>query len=261
MFGKNKKLKQEITNGQILKVKKIFGTLQAEGPYTGYSAVFIRLSGCNLSCDFCDTEFEDYELIEILEIYELIKKKFSDWYNKFDLSEKLDEKYNLNNLPKLIVITGGEPFRQNIGPLCELLLKYQHIVQIESNGTLYYDIPKNTEIVCSPKINSGCYWPINSKLVNNIIAFKFLICSKKNYIEIKEKANQLNQIYYYSDLKILKKGLEIYKKQVPNSKIYFQPIDENNSLKNKENINATIKAVTEFNGILSLQIHKLLEIE
>ena len=60
MFGYNLKRPVIKGNGQFLSIKSIFKTLQAEGPYCGVPAIFIRLGGCNLACSFCDTEFEDY---------------------------------------------------------------------------------------------------------------------------------------------------------------------------------------------------------
>ena len=53
-----------------MKVNEIFYSLQGEGRYTGTPAVFVRFSGCNLACDFCDTthqsgtEMSEDEIIE-----------------------------------------------------------------------------------------------------------------------------------------------------------------------------------------------------
>ena len=122
MFGNNLKLPFEKGDGTYLKVHSIFETIQGEGPYSGYQAIFIRLSGCNLACEFCDTEFDDYSILEIHDILKKIK--------------------SFEQINPLIVITGGEPFRQNISQLCKLLIINNFKIQIETNGTLYTDIPK-----------------------------------------------------------------------------------------------------------------------
>ena len=44
-----------------MKINEIFYSLQGEGHYTGTAAVFIRFSGCNLRCDFCDTDHSNIE--------------------------------------------------------------------------------------------------------------------------------------------------------------------------------------------------------
>ena len=45
-----------------MKVNEIFYSLQGEGVFTGAAAIFVRLAGCNLHCDFCDTKHEDYTI-------------------------------------------------------------------------------------------------------------------------------------------------------------------------------------------------------
>ena len=45
-----------------MKVNEIFYSLQGEGVFTGTAAIFVRLAGCNLHCDFCDTKHEDYTI-------------------------------------------------------------------------------------------------------------------------------------------------------------------------------------------------------
>ncbi|MBP3739441.1 MAG: radical SAM protein [Muribaculaceae bacterium] len=69
-------------------VNEIFHSLQGEGYHTGTASVFIRLSGCNLRCDFCDTDHEHSTLMSLPEIV---------------------EKVNQYPLAPLIVLTGGEP--------------------------------------------------------------------------------------------------------------------------------------------------------
>ena len=48
-----------VTNSIVKKVNEIFYSLQGEGYYTGTPAVFLRLSGCNMACSFCDTQHQE----------------------------------------------------------------------------------------------------------------------------------------------------------------------------------------------------------
>lgn len=101
-------------DGSVLAVNSIFHTIQGEGPHAGRAAVFIRLAGCNLQCPLCDTEYSSRDMLTLDEIAEAV----ASWKCG------------------LIVITGGEPFRQNIWHLVEMLLGLGYQVQIETNGKL-----------------------------------------------------------------------------------------------------------------------------
>ncbi len=221
MFGKNK-ISPIITkkSQKTFKIVKIFKTLQGEGRFAGYPAIFIRLGGCNLQCDFCDTEFDNYDNFLLEEIIENIE----------DLAIK-----DQNNKIKLIVLTGGEPLRQNIENLVKALLKLGFLVQIETNGTIKREISKKAYIICSPKMIKGKY-KITKELIDYVDAFKFII--RKNGDDYKE---------------------------VPNIKttkpIYVQAMDEYDEQKNKENLAYTIQLAIENNYILSLQQHKILGVE
>ena len=68
MFGNNPIRKPESGDGSHLQVQEIFPTVQGEGPNTGVPSVFVRLGGCNLACDFCDTEFESFSEMSVDEI-------------------------------------------------------------------------------------------------------------------------------------------------------------------------------------------------
>ncbi len=163
MFGKNKKLKPENHSGENLDVQEIFPTLQGEGPYVGQPATFIRLGGCNLACEFCDTEFESYK--------------------KFSLSEILSEVKKFAK--KLVVITGGEPMRQPIERLCDELVKLGFLVQIETNGTIFRELNPGVKIICSPKVTAGKYHQIRPDLISRINAFKFILSkSNENYRDV-----------------------------------------------------------------------------
>ena len=73
-----------------MRINEIFYSLQGEGAFTGTPSIFIRFSGCNLKCDFCDTIHQPYKEMTMKEIIEEIKKYPA----------------------KHIVLTGGEPTMQ-----------------------------------------------------------------------------------------------------------------------------------------------------
>jgi 7-carboxy-7-deazaguanine synthase len=65
VYGKNPVRKQELTEDGSLDVVDIFPTIQGEGPNAGRPAVFVRLWGCNLTCSFCDTDFEPTPVVYV----------------------------------------------------------------------------------------------------------------------------------------------------------------------------------------------------
>lgn len=222
MFGKNKILKPENHDGLHLDVVEIFPTLQGEGTYVGYPSVFVRLGGCNLACEFCDTEFENYKNFSLSEILDEVRKL-----------AKNDEGKIVRNL---VVITGGEPLRQPIELFCEELVKSGFLVQIETNGTLFRELPKEVKIICSPKISNGKYHAIRPDLLVRINAFKFIISSSnKNYSEIIEVGQS--------------------KFNIP---VYVQPMDEYDEVKNKKNLQYAVELCQKDGYFLSIQLHKII---
>ncbi len=219
MFGKNKKLGVEKGSGEYLKVHAIFSTIQGEGPYSGRAAIFIRLSGCNLACEFCDTEFDFYQVLSTIQV--------------------LDEVKSIDSAANLIVITGGEPLRQNINLLCKELLQAGYEIQIETNGTIYQEVPDDVKFVCSPKMSNESYSPIRKDVLQHTIAIKFLISS---------------QLPGYS--KIEEVGQSEF--GIP---VYVQPIDEGDAHINFVNTELAVKLVKRHNARLSLQVHKIIGIE
>ncbi len=225
MFGNNPKLSVVKGDGHSLFVKKIFKTLQAEGPYVGTPAIFIRLGGCNLACSFCDTEFENYseKLLEevIIEVQNLSKNS-NDKQSVF-----------------LVVITGGEPLRQPIYKLCDRLLQLNYKVQIETNGILYQELPDAIDIVCSPKIANSKYHNIRQDLLPKITAFKYIISAN---LPGYDKVPDLGQSLY----------------DIP---VFIQAMDEYDEKLNIANKKLAVAIALENNYRLSYQIHKELDIE
>ena len=111
-----------------MKVNEIFYSLQGEGFFTGTPAVFVRLSGCNRACAFCDTDFSQYTEMAPAEIVEAA--------SQFPARH--------------LVITGGEPALQIDRDFVAAFKDAGFYVQIETNGTL--PVPDNIDwVTCSPK--------------------------------------------------------------------------------------------------------------
>lgn len=216
MFGKNPLRPPEKGDGSVLKVVEIFATLQGEGPFVGHPSVFVRLGGCNLACSFCDTEFEQFEEMDLVFITEQVQKLAAGTHD-------------------LVVITGGEPLRQNIAPLCEALLAKGLRVQIETNGTLWRELPKGVNIVCSPKISDGKYHSLRPDLLARVDALKFVVSADDAQYRAVGEVGQAGT----------------------NIPVYVQPMDEYDPAKNARNA-AHALALAQANGYrLSMQMHKV----
>ncbi len=121
-----------------LKVNEIFYSLQGEGGRQGEASVFIRLSGCNLNCDFCDTEFESGVWMDLDEIMLKIKDFPCKW----------------------IIWTGGEPSLQLNNEVLLFFREKGYKQAVESNGC--FPFPSLLDYtVCSPKGN-----PVYAKIKN-----------------------------------------------------------------------------------------------
>lgn len=110
-----------------MKVNEIFYSIQGEGAHAGTPAVFIRFSGCNLKCDFCDTKHQDGQIYTEEEIIAQVAK------------------YPAN----LVVITGGEPTLQLTQSLVDGINAIGKHVAVETNGTK--PLPRVDWITVSPK--------------------------------------------------------------------------------------------------------------
>lgn len=222
MFGQNPIRKLLNGDGSRLEVKSVFPTLQGEGPFTGMPAVFIRLGGCNLACSFCDTDFENFHEMALDDLMENVRQ----------LAVSSGKRVR-----HLIVITGGEPLRQNIALLCQVLIDDGFTVQVETNGTLFRPLPKAVHIVCSPKHSKTGYHPIRPDLLERINAFKFIVSrTHEGYGQIPDVGQS---------------GQEIY----------VQPMDEGNEKQNNENTALALALCQQHGYRLSLQTHKMLGIE
>ena len=151
---------------QVIKIKvsEIFTSFQGEGPYVGTPATFLRLYGCNLDCEWCDTDISTYEMLSV-----------------DDVAEILLTQMEFNNI-KTLIITGGEPTLQ-MEEIKRLIkeLPDDIRIQMETNGSIFEYIPE-IEYVISPKEDK-------EKVFKNYYAyentfFKFVITSQDDLDEV-----------------------------------------------------------------------------
>lgn len=116
----------------MLQLAEIFYSIQGEGAFTGTPAVFVRLAGCNLSCDFCDTDYSLKFFASIDDVVARVRELGGDC--------------------PMVILTGGEPLAQR--ETLNLISALQHDrrrVHIESNGTIYTELPADVWLCVSPK--------------------------------------------------------------------------------------------------------------
>jgi organic radical activating enzyme len=193
-----------------LAVREVFRSIQGEGPDAGEPAVFVRLAGCNLCCPWCDTDYTSERTI----------------YRPGELVELIDQQGS-----GMVVLTGGEPFRQNIVPLI-VALSISWRVQIETNGSLPFFGPvSKVSVICSPKTSK-----LGAGMAERVDALKYV-----------GKAGMLDP----------DDGLPIGLARVPGVPVFLQPMDEGNEANNRANLEAVIDSCLEHGYRLSIQLHKL----
>lgn len=219
-----------------LDVVSIFRTIQGEGPFAGMPAIFIRLAGCNLQCPGCDTDYTSSRaILSPKQILNAVVDQVSD------------------RSIHLVVITGGEPFRQDIFPLVCKLKQLAFNIQVETNGTLGLGgIPYDRlgmHIVCSPKA-AKIHLHIQNLMVTPYCALKYVI--KSGDISM-DDGLPIHVLDHPVHTRVARPFLNF-----PPSQIYLQPMDEGDAYDNKLNLNAAINSCIRYGYRLSLQTHKII---
>jgi organic radical activating enzyme len=227
---------EHVISFPILEVHSIFKTIQGEGPFTGTPCVFIRLAGCNLQCPNCDTDYtSNRSCLSVVNILNSVIKLATSG---------------------LVVITGGEPFRQQIKFLISFLIAEGFYVQVETNGTI--EPPEEFTYSLIPYYRKGCY----------------IVCSPKTPI-IKDRYNHISCAFKYvmnadsfsnDGLPFSVLGVPLRDKVARPSKaykgqIYLQPEDSKNEVENMLNVEACVHSCFRNGYILNLQIHKIIGVE
>lgn len=213
----------------IFKVCEIFRSLQGEGPEAGKRTIFVRLSGCNLECAWCDTQYHEngkemgiYEVLDEIKKLALLSKFKTDIC--FTGGEPLLQKNELHGLIGLFTIPGHDFIDQ---------------IYVETNGTILLPKWGRTKFVVDYKLPSAKpIFPFNVGIfMQNPWAYKFVIADTYDYVIAQNIANNLRKAGYEGH-------------------ILFSPCMS----KEKDNVEWLATAIIEDNLDVrfSLQIHKII---
>lgn len=225
-----------------LEAVEVFPTIQGEGPHAGRHAVFFRLAGCNLQCPACDTDYTSRRAWRLADelMHEVARAREGMLSNP------------------LVVVTGGEPFRQNLVPFLALAIKRGYEVQVETNGTLAPPGHRDTDtlyhwvrdyggvltVVCSPKTPA-----LARDLIPLITHLKYVV--------------RAGEVDPHDGLPTSSLGMAGRPARpdgmywVPPDRVYVQPCDDRDPDRNRANAQAAASACMKFGYRLSVQTHKI----
>ena len=159
-----------------MKVCEIFASIQGESSYFGLPCVFVRMTGCNLRCPYCDTIYAYEEGMEM---------------SGDDIFESVNS-YGI----KLVEITGGEPLLQKeVLPLMRRLIDSNFKVLLETNGSISIkDVDKQVTIIMDIKTpKSGMFGYMNLENIKHLKTHdevKFVVMDREDYEWTKDFVNK-----------------------------------------------------------------------
>lgn len=220
-------------DGSSIEVHSIFYTIQGEGPFTGHPAVFVRLTGCNLQCPSCDTEYTEKRIrmdprVILLAVGDVIPQTAKC---------------------RLVVITGGEPFRQNITELARVLTQAGYSVQVETNGTMAPSVNfpiVGTMVVCSPKTGK-----VHPNLHQHIAAYKYVLDASSVDID----GLPILALNHTASPRVARPHAGF------NGPVYLQPMDPKDDAQYITNVRAVKQSCLKFGYVCQLQVHKIIGVE
>lgn len=217
-----------------LDVVNIFYTVQGEGPLAGTPAVFVRLAGCNLQCPDCDTDYTSTRAG--MTPKEIMARVMDLTPRRVKVPDRLP----------LVVLTGGEPFRQNCGPLVRLLAMNLFAVQVETNGSLYPDdfpwYARDLTLVVSPKVGR-----VHPSLRPHVRHLKYVVRAEDlGAGDLLPHAVLGNPVHVEPPWE----GFT--------GTVWVQPADQENGECNKANTEACVALAMKHGYRVSVQTHKIL---
>lgn len=158
-------------------ITEIFKSIQGESTHAGLPCVFVRLTGCNLRCAWCDTAYAFYggTKMSVEEVFERVGE--------------LSMASSAAGFPKipLVELTGGEPLLQaDVYPLAERLLAAGYTVMIETSGERFVgklprEVVKIVDVKCPDSGEADTFDLANLDVLDSKDEIKFVISSRRDY--------------------------------------------------------------------------------
>jgi len=177
-----------------MRLSELFYSIQGEGKLTGVPSVFVRVSGCNLRCVWCDTPYASWNPEGIDETVAAIVARVAEFPGRH------------------VVITGGEPMiMPDLAELCETLKGHNYHITIETAGTIFSPLKIDLASI-SPKLSNSTpklreegrfarvheAHRLNVKVIQQFVdsspgfQLKFVVCEPGDMPEIQDLLGQLN---------------------------------------------------------------------
>lgn len=158
-------------------ITEIFNSIQGEGTRAGLPCIFVRLTGCNLRCSWCDTAYAFYggKKMGVGEVFARV--------------DELCGSKSKDNGPreKLVELTGGEPLLQEeIYPLADQLLKAGYTLMIETSGERFIgrlpkEVIKIVDVKCPDSGEPNTFDERNLNELDSKDEVKFVISTRRDY--------------------------------------------------------------------------------
>jgi 7-carboxy-7-deazaguanine synthase len=160
-------------------ITEIFKSIQGEGTRAGLPCIFVRLTGCNLRCTWCDTAyaFHGGKKMSVEEVVGRVDELTGR-------SEKLD---GTQSAVPLVELTGGEPLLQEeVYPLAEKLLATGYAVMVETSGERYIgelppEVIKIVDVKCPDSGEADTFDMRNLEALSEKDEVKFVLSTRRDY--------------------------------------------------------------------------------
>jgi 7-carboxy-7-deazaguanine synthase len=160
-------------------ITEIFKSIQGEGTRVGLPCIFVRLTGCNLRCSWCDTAyaFHGGKRMTVDEVVARVD----------ELASRREAAHGSTAAVPLVELTGGEPLLQEeVYPLAEGLLSDGYTVMIETSGERYIgrlpkEVIKIVDVKCPDSGEADTFDPRNLEAIDSKDEVKFVLSTRRDY--------------------------------------------------------------------------------